>query len=844
MAPTIRQTNFSAGELAPLYWGRTDLAAFARGLRRCRNFFVTKSGAVMSRPGTRVVAQVKEVDEYTNTAGDVLDAAQVETFFARPPVRLVPFVFSDEQSCVLEFGERYVRVHALGATITSGGAPFEVTSYTTSAGVVAVFPYPALEVWNLTFAQTGNIITICCRGLPTVELRRYAPDNWAATETQYSPPAPVLQDIGDSFFPNPFDPVAPDQQLLTTPFVIVANSIGTPDLDHPAREWVHAFTSILQHRETGRVLESVATVVRYSHADGVESYPPTAPTLTALTTQKIPIFPDMPVTLKRLATAAATPGEYRTLGFRIYRGSGDLLGWIGDTRGREFIDVGAEPDYAIQPPLGFNPFDVDTLVRPGAVAFFQNRRVFGGPGSVISTLDTERHGWLFFSAHGDFYNFDPRLALHVAGESLTFELATRRHEMILHLVALERLVALTNSSVWTIGGQAGSPLDFDSVDARQNDDVGASRVTPLVIDGAVLFVRTKGTGARALVPQAADTPYQGINVSELASHLFVGKQKAIVDMAYQEDPFGVVWAVREDGALLSLTFDRARDMAAWALHDTEEGEALFESVCCIPEGEEDAVYVIVNRPVTVFNDATGAIEGTGRRRYIERFTSRVRRVLEDDEPPEVVATPTSSDTDSLYPTDLCLDCAFTYRGSIASLGALPCAITDTRLLALYGKDVYVIARGQPVIGPLRVSAEGVLTLDMAELPEANAVDETGTPVWVAHVGLLFQPELETLDVAGGDARLRQKTIARVGFEVDNSRGLSVGQDFDHVKPWRQRQVSDDFDPISAATALVDTPVSSKWDQAARAVLRQTLPLPVTVVGITRELAVDSPNGAG
>jgi hypothetical protein len=71
------------------------------------------------------------------------------------------------------------------------------------------------------------------------------------------------------------------------------------------------------------------------------------------------------------------------------------------------------------------------------------------------------------------------------------------------------------------------------------------------------------------------------------------------------------------------------------------------------------------------------------------------------------------------------------------------------------------------------------------------------PIWVAHVGLAFTCELETLDVAGGEERLRKKTVARVGFEVDNARGLKVGQDLEHLKEWRQRQVQNNFDPISA-----------------------------------------------
>lgn len=836
MGAQLRQTNFSAGELDPQVQGRSDLPVFGKGLKTCRNFVPLKTGPAMSRPGSTFVAQVKDVAAYEGyDAGDGPDR----------PVRLVPFVFSDEQAYVLELGERYIRFHQLGRTVESvPGTPYEVTTYTDAAGAVTPLPILAKDLHLLRFAQVGNLITIVAQGLPPLELKRNGSADWKATETSFAPPEPVLPDVGDSYFLNPFNPGAVPQNIITTPFVVLANSIGAESLadGRPKREWVHAFTAIMQRRSDGLILESKAVVVKSSHPDGTETWPSAVPALTALADQKFAIYPETPLKLKRLATAGAADPLYRTLGFRIYRGRGDLLGWIGDTRGREFVDVGQEPDYSVQPPLGFNPFVrpmslLTLLERPMSVAFFQERRVFGGgsfitgktqlsPGVWLGGDDIGRVGTLFLSATGDYYNFDERLAIHVAGEALTFELASRRREHIRHLVALERLVILTNSSVWTIGGQAGSPLDFNSVDARQNDDVGASHVTPVVIDGTVLFVRTKGLGARALVPQAADTPYAGFDLSENARHLVIGSRRAIVDWAYQEDPFGIVWAVRKDGALLSLTFDRGRQVVAWARHDSEAGAsygaARYESVCTVPEGEEDAVYVVVNR----VQKGPAEFENV-RVRYIERFTSRVRRVLETDGLPENVSVPGIDDTDTLYPTDVCLDCAQLFRGDPTR--------TLTGLTKLANKRVWVLARGMPpAYGD--VNDDGELTISEQQWPNApaaNAVDENGIAKFVAYAGLLYECDLETLAVV--QSSLTPKTISEVGFELDSSKGIKAGQSFAKLTTWKQRKVSDSFGVISAASELLYTPVPNAWDRTARVCLRQSLPLPVTVTGITREV---------
>jgi hypothetical protein len=822
VAPTVRQTNFSAGELGPLYWGRTDLEVFARGLRRCRNFFITKSGAAMSRPGTTLVAEV-----------------------SGGAVRLAPFVASDSEAYVVQFSTLGVKVYFLGALVWQHLGVVD--------GLNAALPAAVLP--RLKWAQIGDVLTICRPGENGVwapwELRRITRTQWTLTNASFTPPSSVSLDTPDpagvTF--DAFDENNPLAAIIPTTPWMLKKPLPVADASHPEQEWIWGFTAILQRLSDGAQVESVLHIVKVSGTGAPDLPNPDPLGRSFLVDNQIALYPDKPVTLARFPIAGTANNEYRVLFFRIYRGKGKAFGYIGETTTREFLDDGREPNYALQPPLGENPFAVRPNTNgvvyrtPVSVGFFQWRRVFGGAlGGTYGVGGTEtlqpQPGFVYASAAGQYQNYDERHRLDVSGEALVFELGARRMERIRHLVALERLVVLTDSSVWTIGGQAGSPLDFDSLDMRANDDVGATDVVPVVVDGAVLFVRTKGSGARALVPQAADTPYQGVNISELASHLFVGPGRAVVDWCYQEDPWGLVWAVREDGTLLSLTFDRQRDMAAWARHDTD---GVVESICSVPEGEEDAVYVVVRRTVP------GGLYA-GERRFMERFTSRVRRALETSTPPEVVATPTPTDTNSLYPTDLCLDSAITYKG----VPKFP-FFNDPLLLPLVGRQVYVVARGCPVLGPFTVEQEdtgggpyGVfdMTGHLSEAPATNAVDQNGDPIWVAHVGLAYTCELETLDVAGGDARLRKKTITQVGFEVDSSRGLSVGQDLEHLKPWRQRKVRDSYDPISAATELVTTPVSAAWDQSARAALRQTLPLPVTVVGITRELALDNPDGLG
>lgn len=90
---TYQQTNFTAGHISPLLFGRTDIAKFYNGVSTLENFISTKHGPVCRRAGTRFVAETK-----SSQAGSVTS------------VHLIPFQFSTDQTYQLEFGDGYIRI--------------------------------------------------------------------------------------------------------------------------------------------------------------------------------------------------------------------------------------------------------------------------------------------------------------------------------------------------------------------------------------------------------------------------------------------------------------------------------------------------------------------------------------------------------------------------------------------------------------------------------------------------------------------------------------------------------------------------------------------------------------
>lgn len=90
--------SFTGGEISPSLHGRVDLAKYQSSLKTCRNWLVEPFGGVRNRPGTRLIAETK-------TEGK--------------KVRLVPFVFSQSQTYVLEFGQGYIRFFRGGVSVPS-----------------------------------------------------------------------------------------------------------------------------------------------------------------------------------------------------------------------------------------------------------------------------------------------------------------------------------------------------------------------------------------------------------------------------------------------------------------------------------------------------------------------------------------------------------------------------------------------------------------------------------------------------------------------------------------------------------------------------------------------------
>lgn len=120
------QTAFTAGEISPAMYGRTDFQKYQTAAKKLLNFICLPQGGVQNRPGLLFINEVK-------------DSAKLH--------RLIPFQFSVEQAYALEFGDTTMRIYKDGGIVLDLAIPVEV-----------VTPYASADLAAISYTQNVDVL--------------------------------------------------------------------------------------------------------------------------------------------------------------------------------------------------------------------------------------------------------------------------------------------------------------------------------------------------------------------------------------------------------------------------------------------------------------------------------------------------------------------------------------------------------------------------------------------------------------------------------------------------------------------------------------------------------------
>lgn len=235
------------------------------------------------------------------------------------------------------------------------------------------------------------------------------------------------------------------------------------------------------------------------------------------------------------------------------------------------IDDVSIPDLSQQPPVPLEYNDrifTESSSLPNSIGWFEQRAVFGGHASKPRTLYMSKTGQRYeFTKNGAYSPLD--------SDAMALDLATAEHENITAVTALGgRLIVLTDKNLWACGstGQAMTPSDASAV---CYNGIGCNGLKPLALRNSLLFVSQHGNEIYEIRADQNGSQWATRELGTFARHLLDGHK--IVSWDYQSTPDPIVWLVREDGVLLSLTYNAETELCAWTRHATN---AAVKSVAC------------------------------------------------------------------------------------------------------------------------------------------------------------------------------------------------------------------------------------------------------------------------
>jgi len=192
----------------------------------------------------------------------------------------------------------------------------------------------------------------------------------------------------------------------------------------------------------------------------------------------------------------------------------------------------------------------DTTGFPRAVSFFEQRLIYGGSTDFPQTI------WA--SQSGLYNNFD--VGDSSAANSFIYTIAANKVNVIRYLAPARDLIIGTAGGEFQVGRPTGEPLKPDNVNIKQQTSYGSHTTPPQQIGSTILFVQRQQRKIREFSYRFENDAYAAPDMTILSEHLTEG---GIVDVEYAQEPSSIYYAVRTDGQLLGMTYQREEEVVAW-----------------------------------------------------------------------------------------------------------------------------------------------------------------------------------------------------------------------------------------------------------------------------------------
>jgi hypothetical protein len=563
-------SNFQYGEISPSLVSRTDTPLYNNSAKKVENFFLRNEGGLLKRFGTR---RIYEFDTSVDSS-------------ATQQLRLVPFIFSDDERYIVSLENAQIRVFQIDPTT---GDVSLIQTITQDVDTNAL-PMTTAILTELTYAQSGDVMFIAHQtfmvrklvrtSLTTFEVQLMTFDE-SADGYRIEQPYYSFQGVGVTLDPSASTGTGVTLTTSSAYFDTTGTQTGGDYLDSK-----HVGTVLRYHNNeiqitsvqsatqaTGDITDELLV---HLDRDAIETTDTSADIEIAFPLHGLSVGDS--ITISHAGTVGGI-GANQINGTRTIIEVIDENFFIvtaGSTANESTIGGGSPKIVTHAPTTEWSEQSYSGLRGyPGAVTFHENRLWLAG------TLAQPDGIWASKSA--SYFNFDVGSAEDDDAIDLTASIG--EINTIRHIVSNRDLQIFTSTSEMYIPSFTEKPITPTNAQVRRQTSYGANYVRPDSFDGATIYVQKTGSVVREYIYSDAEAAYVSTGISTLSPHLITGPIQMSILRGAINRPESYAFVLNSDGTLAVFTSNRAEQRAGWTQWTTS---GKFHSVCTV----DDRVFCI------------------------------------------------------------------------------------------------------------------------------------------------------------------------------------------------------------------------------------------------------------
>jgi hypothetical protein len=453
--------------------------------------------------------------------------------------------------------------------------------------------------------------------------------------------------------------------------------------------------------------------------------------------------------------------------------------------------------------------------------------------------------------------------------AIQFNLVSNKVDQIVSMIGTPNALLLgTAGGVWVMTGSNGGALTQVSVNAAKQTAMPISSLQPQLTGDSSIFVSGSNRIVIFLIYDFVSNQWNNFDLTRLNKGITLGTSEStsgLAQTAWQNQPYPIFWAVRNDGQLIGLVFNKQDQVYAWYRVNMQVQGGNIESVAVISgDNQEDQVAVVVNRtingatvryveyfmpqemfgqlsnaffvncgqqlqllPATVITgitNATTAVVTSPAHGLSNGMTVQITGVqgmtqVNQDKTQAYTVTVVDPNTFQLQGVDSTLWGVYTSGGTVMQV-----ANQVTGMAYLMGQTIVAVGDGAKILDSTVVTADTVI------FPYYCNLITIGLPYQVT-----IQPTNPVLSSQSSTTKGMQQKLDRVTISLYQSMGGQYGTDLSHMYDIGYGPGTMGQQP-QMSTTEVTKDLDSDWNESASIYVTQNDPFPFTLRGLVMRMS--------